>query len=145
MTKATITNAPIQNHEREIFMDALRGFAILGIFIANLNFLSHYRGSDGAIGPWLLKGSDDVMSFLHHMFIEGKFYSIFSLLILIGIISFYFLLKNLRNQRKINSQKDIIHNQNVTALKKQKEIEVIQAMIEGEEAERKRIAGFALD
>jgi signal transduction histidine kinase len=67
-------------------------------------------------------------------------YSIFSLLILIGIISFYFLLKNLRNQRKINSQKDIIHNQNVTALKRQKEIEIIQAMIEGEEAERKRIA-----
>ncbi len=67
-------------------------------------------------------------------------YSIFGLLILVGIISFYFLLKNLRNQRKINSQKDIIHNQNVIALKKQKEIEKIQAMIEGEEAERKRIA-----
>lgn len=85
MTKTTVTNAPIQNHEREIFMDALRGFAILGIFIANLNFLSHYRGSDGAIGPWLLKGSDDAMSFLHHMFIEGKFYSIFSLLFGWGI------------------------------------------------------------
>ncbi|MFN3968979.1 DUF418 domain-containing protein [Flavobacterium sp.] len=85
MTKATVTNVPIQNHEREIFMDALRGFAVLGIFIANLNFLSHYQGSDNAIGPWLLKGSDDTMSFLHHMFIEGKFYSIFSLLFGWGI------------------------------------------------------------
>ncbi|MEX0598662.1 MAG: hypothetical protein WD512_19420 [Candidatus Paceibacterota bacterium] len=27
---------PTQNNERETFMDALRGFAILGIFIANL-------------------------------------------------------------------------------------------------------------
>lgn len=85
MTKITVTSAPVQNHEREIFMDALRGFAILGIFIANLNFLSHYQGSDNAIGPWLLKGSDDTMSFLHHMFIEGKFYSIFSLLFGWGI------------------------------------------------------------
>lgn len=67
-------------------------------------------------------------------------YSMLGLLIVVGIISFYFLLKNLRNQRKINTQKDIIYNQNVIAIKRQKEIEIIQAMIEGEEAERKRIA-----
>ncbi len=85
MTKPSVTNAPIQNHEREVFMDALRGFAILGIFIANLSFMSHYEGSDRATSPWLLPGSDDVMSFLHHLFIEGKFYSIFSLLFGWGI------------------------------------------------------------
>jgi len=85
MTEPKVNNAPIQNHEREIFMDALRGFAILGIFIANLNFLSHYHGSDDISSPWLLPGSDDVMSFFHHWFIEGKFYSIFSLLFGWGI------------------------------------------------------------
>lgn len=81
----TTTSTPVKNHEREVFMDALRGFAILGIFIANLNFLSHYHGSDKEISPWLLPGSDDVMSFFHHLFIEGKFYSIFSLLFGWGI------------------------------------------------------------
>ena len=30
------TLAPVQTNEREIFMDVLSGFAILGIFIANL-------------------------------------------------------------------------------------------------------------
>lgn len=78
------TNTPIKTHEREIFMDALRGFAILGIFIANLGFLSHYQGSDKA-GAWLFPGSDDTMSFFHHWLIEGKFYSIFSLLFGWGI------------------------------------------------------------
>lgn len=80
----TTTNTPIKTHEREIFMDALRGFAILGIFIANLGFLSHYQGSDKA-GAWLFPGSDDTMSFFHHWLIEGKFYSIFSLLFGWGI------------------------------------------------------------
>lgn len=35
--------APVKANEREIFMDVLRGFAILGIFIANLNGFSWYR------------------------------------------------------------------------------------------------------
>ena len=30
------TLTPVQANEREIFMDVLRGFAILGIFITNL-------------------------------------------------------------------------------------------------------------
>lgn len=80
----TTTSTPIKTHERELFMDALRGFAILGIFVANLNFLSHYQGSDNG-GAWLLPDSDDTMSFFHHWFIEGKFYSIFSLLFGWGI------------------------------------------------------------
>lgn len=67
-------------------------------------------------------------------------YAGLGLLIFVGIISYLYLLKSLRSQRKISDQKDIIHNQNVITLKKQKEIEIMQAMIEGEEAERKRIA-----
>lgn len=85
MTKARVNSAPIQNHEREIFMDALRGFAILGIFIANLGGFSHFDDDAKVVSPWVVKGFDDVMSFLHHMLIEGKFYSIFSLLFGWGI------------------------------------------------------------
>lgn len=79
------TLTPTQSSEREIFMDVLRGFAILGIFIANLNGFSFYKEGDHETGPFLLPALDHKMAFLHHMFIEGKFYSIFSLLFGWGI------------------------------------------------------------
>lgn len=67
-------------------MDVLRGFAILGIFIANLGTgFSGYRESGDLTGSMLLPEWDHKMAFLHHMFIEGKFYSIFSLLFGWGI------------------------------------------------------------
>src|SRR5689334_3889288 len=76
---------PVQAKEREIFMDVLRGFAILGIFLANLNGFSFYNEQAHATGPYLLPEWDHKMGFLHHIFIEGKFYSIFSLLFGWGI------------------------------------------------------------
>lgn len=77
---------PVQANERETFMDVLRGFAILGIFIANLGTgFTWYRESAHLTGPMLLPEWDHKMSFVHHMFIEGKFYSIFSLLFGWGI------------------------------------------------------------
>ena len=79
------TLSPVKADEREIFMDVLRGFAILGIFIANLNGLSWYNDDAKVTGPFLLPDWDHKTSFLHHMFIEGKFYSIFSLLFGWGI------------------------------------------------------------
>ena len=50
------TLTPVQTNEREIFMDILRGFAILGIFIANLGGFSFYNESahsTRAIAFWL--------------------------------------------------------------------------------------------
>jgi uncharacterized protein len=76
---------PVKNNEREFFMDALRGFAILGIFIANLAGFSRFESDDTIVGPWIINGADDIMRFLHYLFIEGKFYSIFSLLFGWGI------------------------------------------------------------
>ena len=79
------TLTPVQAKEREIFMDVLRGFAILGIFIANLGSGFSWYNEDAHLqGPFLVSG-DHTMTFLHHMFIEGKFYSIFSLLFGWGI------------------------------------------------------------
>ena len=80
------TLSPVKTNEREIFMDVLRGFAVLGIFIANLGSgFSWYRESDHLTGPMLLPDWDHKMQYLHQMFIEGKFYSIFSLLFGWGI------------------------------------------------------------
>ena len=76
---------PIKNSERELFLDALRGFAILGIFIANLGGFSQFNGDANVTSPWIVEGWDDIMEFFHHWFIEGKFYSIFSLLFGWGI------------------------------------------------------------
>ncbi|WP_310379836.1 DUF418 domain-containing protein [Flavobacterium sp.] len=81
----TTNNTPIKTHEREIFLDALRGFAILGIFIANLGSFSFFDESAKISSAWILEGWDNTMTFLHHMFIEGKFYTIFSLLFGWGI------------------------------------------------------------
>ena len=82
----TDTIMPVQAHEREKFMDVLRGFAILGIFIANLGAgFSWYNASAHLTGPFLNENLDHKMEFLHQMFIEGKFYSIFSLLFGWGI------------------------------------------------------------
>jgi uncharacterized protein len=78
--------APVQSAEREIFMDVLRGFAILGIFIANLGSgLSWYSEEAKRTGTFLIPELDHKMTFIHHMLIEGKFYSIFSLLFGWGI------------------------------------------------------------
>jgi uncharacterized protein len=70
---------PVDLSEREQFMDALRGFAILGIFIANLIGLSLYNPDNTTIG-WHFGELDKKMLFVQHLFLEGKFYSIFSLL-----------------------------------------------------------------
>lgn len=80
------TLMPVQTNERIVFMDVLRGFAILGIFIANLGTgFSFYNEQAQLTGPFLLPKADHQMLFLQHMLLEGKFYSIFSLLFGWGI------------------------------------------------------------
>lgn len=56
------------------------------------------------------------------------------------LIFTYFIWKNLKNQKKITAQKEINHFQKLNHLKKEKEIEIMQTMINVEEAERKRVA-----
>lgn len=51
-----------------------------------------------------------------------------------------FLWKNSKTQRLLTEEKEKNYSQNISTLKTQKEIEVMQAMIDGEEIERKRIA-----
>lgn len=76
----TLTHHPVHNNERIIIMDALRGLAILGIFIANLGAgFSFYNESAANTGPYF-HPLDSTFLFWEHLFIEGKFYSIFSFL-----------------------------------------------------------------
>ncbi|HKC63429.1 MAG TPA: hypothetical protein VKB86_07320, partial [Pyrinomonadaceae bacterium] len=70
---------PVSLHERIEIIDVLRGLAVCGILIGNLQWFSGY----GMMPPSLQRQTpltDQVTHFLVHFFVEGKFYSIFSFL-----------------------------------------------------------------
>ncbi|PYS49257.1 MAG: hypothetical protein DMF68_10640 [Acidobacteria bacterium] len=71
--------SPVSLQERIEIIDVLRGLAVCGILIGNLQWFSGY----GMMPPILQRQSplsDQVTHFLVHFFVEGKFYSIFSFL-----------------------------------------------------------------
>jgi uncharacterized protein len=72
------TLTPVENQNRIWLMDALRGIAILGIFIMNLPGFTFYDLSSKS-GPLFTK-ADDTVFFIERVLLEGKFYSIFSFL-----------------------------------------------------------------
>lgn len=79
MGKANETSfAPISKNDRIEYMDMLRGIAVFGILIANLRWFSLY--TPGEEGLFVFPGLDKVVWLLQNVFIEGKFYSIFSFL-----------------------------------------------------------------
>ncbi|HEX8472813.1 MAG TPA: DUF418 domain-containing protein [Pyrinomonadaceae bacterium] len=71
--------SPISSRERIEILDVLRGLAVCGILIGNMQWFSGY----GMMPPVLAQQSptaDQITHFLVHFFVEGKFYSIFSFL-----------------------------------------------------------------
>jgi uncharacterized protein len=74
--------SPIGHDQREPLMDVLRGFAILGIFIANLHYMSMYHPEKEGV---FFSKFDDTVEYLQALLIDGKFYSIFSILFGWGI------------------------------------------------------------
>ena len=71
--------SPISSRERIEILDVLRGLAVCGILIGNMQWFSGY----GFMPPALAQqspNSDQLTHFLVHFFVEGKFYSIFSFL-----------------------------------------------------------------
>jgi uncharacterized protein len=70
---------PIPSRERIEILDVLRGLAIGGILVGNMQWFSGYGfmpetiAAQGAL-------ADRITHFLVHFFVEGKFYSIFSFL-----------------------------------------------------------------
>jgi len=67
---------PLENKKRIEAVDALRGFALLGILIANIPF-AEVSSSAGNINA--------LMNFLFHLLIDKKFISIFSILFGFGV------------------------------------------------------------
>lgn len=70
---------PLSVSDRIAVLDVLRGLAVGGILIGNLQWFSGY----GMLPPTLASlhpATDQITRFLVHAFVEGKFYSIFSFL-----------------------------------------------------------------
>lgn len=82
----SIENAtPVKSSERYVILDALRGFALLGIALANFPEFSLYTFlNEEAAQAMPSHAADSVVRFLQYMLIDGKFYTIFSLLFGIG-------------------------------------------------------------
>ncbi len=78
-------SGPTALRERHLILDVLRGLALLGIALANFpefalwTFLSD---SEQAVMP--TAGIDRVVRYLQYLLVDGKFYTIFSLLFGIG-------------------------------------------------------------
>lgn len=80
-----ITQNQAHDSTRIRFLDALRGIVIGCIFIANIGFFSGYFFlSSEEQFPWAILPSDLLLDFTFFTLIDGKFYSIFSLLFGIG-------------------------------------------------------------
>lgn len=77
--------APVKASERHVILDALRGFALLGICFANFPEFSLYTFQKPEITEAMPTAEiDKVIRFLQYLFVDGKFYTIFSLLFGIG-------------------------------------------------------------
>jgi len=83
--KHEIQGAPTQPKERYVILDAWRGFALLGIALANFpefslwTFLSAEQKSALPTASW-----DGWVRYVEYFLVEGKFYTIFSVLFGIG-------------------------------------------------------------
>lgn len=77
--------SPVEGNKRHIFLDSLRGFALLGVCLANYPEFSLYTFQSETAAATLPGASvDKVVKFLMYLFVDGKFYTLFSLLFGIG-------------------------------------------------------------
>lgn len=81
MSNAT---GPIEQHERIEVMDVLRGFALLGILLMNIEaFVGPLMEALGGVNP-RLGGADRAMDAAIYVLVQGKFMTLFSLLFGMG-------------------------------------------------------------
>ena len=77
--------SPVIQQERANILDVLRGIALLGICLANYPFFAMYVFQPPAVQASMPTATvDTVIKYLQAAFIDGKFYSMFSLLFGIG-------------------------------------------------------------
>ena len=96
------TTSPVLQNERADILDVLRGFAILGILLDNVFGFTGYGFYNLAQRQALPTFQPDgILGFLELAFVNGKFYSLFSLLFGIG----FTIIFSRNEQRGINPLK----------------------------------------
>ena len=77
--------SPVKPSERYVILDALRGFALIGIILVNYPEFSLYTFQPDEVAAAMpTAGIDRAVRFLQYVFVDGKFYTLFSLLFGIG-------------------------------------------------------------
>ncbi|MFA9273613.1 MAG: DUF418 domain-containing protein [Candidatus Aquirickettsiella gammari] len=76
--------APVAVIERIAVLDVIRGFALIGIFLMNVEFFNRPIGELGNGMPAGLSGLNWLASYVVAYFVAGKFWTIFSLLFGMG-------------------------------------------------------------
>ena len=77
--------SPVASSERHAILDVLRGIALLGICLANYPEFSLYTfQAKEVVEAMPTAAADHIWKYFHYIFIDGKFYSLFSLLFGIG-------------------------------------------------------------
>jgi len=80
----SLNAGPVSNAERHHVLDALRGFALFGIFLANIRFFSGWEFLGEEQRDALAPGGYQLIEFLHLVLIDGKFYTLFAFLFGLG-------------------------------------------------------------
>lgn len=76
---------PVRSKERHVILDVLRGLALFGICLANFPEFSLYAFLNSEVTSGMPTAAIDlVVRYLQYIFIDGKFYTLFSLLFGIG-------------------------------------------------------------
>lgn len=83
--------------QREIIPDVLRGFALLGILVVNIQFMA-LSSAEGARGEWTVGLANASATFIIAAIFAGKFYLIFSFLF--GYSSNYIIRENKVNRKR---------------------------------------------
>ena len=80
----SVSIGPIAAAQRIEALDVVRGFALLGIFLMNVEFFNRTVSSMNEGMPLGLTGADWLASWFVNYFVQGKFWTIFSLLFGMG-------------------------------------------------------------
>ncbi len=81
---AAVNLTPVKTSERIAVIDVVRGFALIGIFLMNIEFFNRSISEIGQGMPFGLTGWDQIASYFVAYFVAGKLWTIFSLLFGMG-------------------------------------------------------------
>ncbi len=76
--------APLERNERIAALDVVRGFALIGILLMNIEYFNRATADIGVGMQQGLSGADHWFSWIVQYFVVGKFWTIFSLLFGMG-------------------------------------------------------------